>query len=190
VWPGQPTHESSHFISRWSVEVDLRGQLSGQVDSFLQHAIRLALRENPHRTNRAIGVLVGCSDYVVRHVREELEAAGEIDWYAARGVSVGGMVTPRSAPPTLLHHMPSSWVYAIGPVGGGLTKIGHTGHVRKRLAALQYHSPVRLTILWQAHGGEKDEVRLHKAFAAQRAWGEWFDLGDDPVRAIKAALEE
>jgi hypothetical protein len=164
----------------------------------LRQLIGLALLENARHSNRAIARLVGCSNHTVQRVRDELEAAGKIAPFVAtggtdskgRGITAGKLVTAKVAPPTLQHHLQSSWVYAIGPVGGGLTKIGRAWHVSGRLASVQRMSPIPLTILWHIQGSTELEARLHATFASKRAWGEWFDLGSDPVRAIKDVLGE
>jgi hypothetical protein len=97
-----------------------------------------------------------------------------------------GALSP--APTSQKYRPPRSWVYAIAPVGGGLTKIGCTVDVPLRLATLQTGSPVPLVVLWRTEGDAVLEAQLHAAFAAKRRQGEWFDLGPDPIAAIKAVL--
>lgn len=77
----------------------------------------------------------------------------------------------------------STFVYAIRPIGGGLTKIGWANHPANRIRDIQAMSPVGLELAGLIHGGIDVEQALHRKYAAKRAHGEWFDLGDmaDPL---------
>ncbi|MEV7342907.1 GIY-YIG nuclease family protein [Streptomyces sp. NPDC093544] len=82
-----------------------------------------------------------------------------------------------------------SVVYLIGSeAAGGMVKIGRTVDVPKRLATFQTASPARLAVLWTTPGGSALEAALHREFAHRRRNGEWFDLGPDPVSAVRDAL--
>lgn len=78
-------------------------------------------------------------------------------------------------------------VYVIGTPGSPLVKIGRTANLEGRIGTLRRMSPVPLHVLGTLGGGHELETALHRHFAAQRAHGEWFDLGDDPFRAVQAA---
>lgn len=85
----------------------------------------------------------------------------------------------------------TNFVYVIGPdpmIPGALVKIGTTGAVHRRLQTFQAGSPVPIAVLWAVPGDNTLEHWLHDLFADKRRHGEWFDLGQDPVRIIKDAL--
>ena len=80
-------------------------------------------------------------------------------------------------------------VYLIGSPASTVVKIGRSFNVARRLRAIQPMSPLSLAVLWTTPGGEALETRLHRAFAAQRQHGEWFDFQqDDPLREITQFL--
>lgn len=79
-------------------------------------------------------------------------------------------------------------VYVIGADASTLVKIGNTVSLPTRLNNLQAGSPVKLRLLQTFPGGEPVERRLHLHFREQRRHGEWFDLGDNPVEAVREAL--
>ncbi|MFH8483578.1 GIY-YIG nuclease family protein [Streptomyces sp. NPDC018055] len=83
--------------------------------------------------------------------------------------------------------MPSS-IYLIGTPGISTVKIGRTVNLSARLAKIQNMCPVPLQILFSAPGGPACEAALHAAFADKRSHGEWFDLEEDPVAAVKSVL--
>jgi hypothetical protein len=68
----------------------------------------------------------------------------------------------------------------------GLTKIGHSSNIEKRLLDLQIASPVPLKLLhyWLIADASNVESALHQRFAAKRKHGEWFDLDDEDITAI------
>ncbi|MFF9594058.1 GIY-YIG nuclease family protein [Streptomyces sp. NPDC014646] len=84
----------------------------------------------------------------------------------------------------------SSFVYVIGPPGSNRVKIGTSNNPEKRLKELQTGNPDRLEVLWSTPGGRELESMLHRAFAAYRVEGEWFDFGGvEPVGAIPHAVQ-
>ncbi|MFD7098315.1 GIY-YIG nuclease family protein [Streptomyces xanthophaeus] len=84
-----------------------------------------------------------------------------------------------------------SYVYVIGSAGSTRVKIGTSVSPDKRLKELQTGNPNRLEVLWQTPGGRELEARLHQAFAAYRAAGEWFDFGDvQPIGLIPASVHQ
>lgn len=80
-------------------------------------------------------------------------------------------------------------VYFVGaaPVSP-LVKIGYTRDLPARFDSLCSGSPVPLTLLAvvPAVRCREAEEALHEMFAAERAHGEWFDLGSDPMAAVMA----
>jgi len=76
-------------------------------------------------------------------------------------------------------------VYLIGSPDSPLVKIGWTDNPERRLRHLQTGSPVPLKILAVFEGGAIVEAKLHCRFAEKRQHGEWFDLGPDPVAAVR-----
>lgn len=81
-------------------------------------------------------------------------------------------------------------VYIIGSSGSPLVKIGRTTNLTQRLAAIQRMSPVPLVVLCTYDGGSAVETAMHRHFKDRRTHGEWFDLGDDPVAATQAAIDD
>lgn len=82
-------------------------------------------------------------------------------------------------------------VYLIGSEGSPIVKIGRSIDVPGRLAAIQYMSPLKLTVLWQTKGGAELEAALHRWFKAQRSHGEWFNFpdGDAPAQVVQAIAD-
>lgn len=82
------------------------------------------------------------------------------------------------------------FVYLIGQDYGvsGLVKIGRSTEPSRRLQEIQNYSPVQLRILWAVRGGSDLETYLHREFAQFRKWGEWFDLGDDPIMKVAEVM--
>lgn len=78
-------------------------------------------------------------------------------------------------------------VYLIGSPGSPLVKIGRSVDVARRLADIQRMSPAPLKVLWQEAGGFEMETALHRRFHQQRAHGEWFNLGADPIALVTEA---
>lgn len=81
----------------------------------------------------------------------------------------------------------SGLVYFIASSDGHV-KIGHTrGSIKRRLAALQTASPVRLTLLAASPGSFRLERQLHALFQGQRVLGEWFKRSDHLDAIIELA---
>lgn len=76
-------------------------------------------------------------------------------------------------------------VYLIGSPDSPLVKIGWSDNPERRLRDLQAGSPVPLQLLAVFDGGHVIEAELHCRFADRRMHGEWFDLGPDPVEAVR-----
>lgn len=76
-------------------------------------------------------------------------------------------------------------VYLIGSPDSPLVKIGWSDNPERRLRDLQAGSPVLLQLLAVFEGGHLIEAELHRRFAGKRMHGEWFDLGPDPVGAVR-----
>lgn len=74
----------------------------------------------------------------------------------------------------------------------GLFKIGSARNVPHRVRMLQTGSAERLelvlTIPTKQHTHNALERRLHKRLASQRAHGEWFNLTDQDVEALRALI--
>jgi hypothetical protein len=83
----------------------------------------------------------------------------------------------------------SEVVYALGTQGSNTVKIGRTVNLEKRFASIQTMSPVPLVVLWTHPGGSDLESKLHQFFEEIRSHGEWFVFTEDPVAAIKSAVE-
>ncbi|MFC8201731.1 GIY-YIG nuclease family protein [Streptomyces sp. NPDC057298] len=79
-------------------------------------------------------------------------------------------------------------VYVIGSPGRHTVKIGYSKNPEKRLWFLQVGSPVELFVLATFEGGRDLEEALHHYFRACHIRGEWFNLGNDPVEAVHAAV--
>lgn len=78
------------------------------------------------------------------------------------------------------------WVYFIYAEAADAVKIGFTGvSVETRMAAIQMHCPVKLTIIGKISGAKHLEDLLHRKFDRHRLHGEWFRL-DDEIKAFIA----
>lgn len=85
----------------------------------------------------------------------------------------------------------TEYVYLIGSEGSPIVKIGRSIDVPGRLTAIQFMSPLKLTVLWQTEGGAELESALHRWFKACRSHGEWFDFPDgDAVAQVIQAIAE
>ncbi|MFJ8469629.1 GIY-YIG nuclease family protein [Streptomyces swartbergensis] len=82
----------------------------------------------------------------------------------------------------------SGQVYVIGSPGSRIVKIGYSNAPEKRLWFLQVGSPVELSLLARFEGSQDLEAALHRYFGARHVRGEWFDLGANPVEAVRAAV--
>lgn len=66
-------------------------------------------------------------------------------------------------------------LYIIGGTSGPV-KIGYTTDLSKRFAAIQAHSPIKLSVLASVDGrGSELETIYHHRFAEHRLHGEWFE---------------
>ncbi len=80
-------------------------------------------------------------------------------------------------------------IYFAQADGTDLVKIGCTaGDPTKRLRELQTGCPQPLKLIAAVDGGEADEARWHRDFAADRVNGEWFRLTIPLLLAILAAV--
>lgn len=80
-------------------------------------------------------------------------------------------------------------IYFIGSGKTGPVKIGFTSRrdgVQDRLSSLQTGNPEELSVLAVIEGSQKGESQIHKALAANRLKGEWFER--EPALAILTAL--
>lgn len=69
---------------------------------------------------------------------------------------------------------------------GKYFKIGYTdGAVEARVASLQTGNANRLVLVFQVEGCRVLEKKLHTDFQAKRVSGEWFDLSNSDLRAIR-----
>ncbi|MFF7189663.1 GIY-YIG nuclease family protein [Streptomyces sp. NPDC008222] len=79
-------------------------------------------------------------------------------------------------------------VYVVGSPGSRIVKIGRSAAPEKRLWSLQVGSSVPLVLLATFEGGRDLEEALHQYFGAYRKHGEWFELGLNPVKDVRAAV--
>ncbi|MGW1615192.1 GIY-YIG nuclease family protein [Streptomyces sp. NPDC002285] len=82
----------------------------------------------------------------------------------------------------------SGQVYVIGSAASRIVKIGYSNAPEERLWFLQVGSPVELSLLASFEGSQDLEAALHRYFDASHVRGEWFDLGANPVEAVRAAV--
>lgn len=74
-------------------------------------------------------------------------------------------------------------VYFIRNERTGLTKVGHSANVRRRVASFRTASSDRLTLLRALLGGPDLEFALHRQFRELHERGEWFRLTDEHISA-------
>ena len=72
-----------------------------------------------------------------------------------------------------------------GPVKIGTISGNNAASVSHRLMALQGGNPTKLRIIGFCHGGEKEEIMLHKEMRRYRISGEWFALRGELIELIK-----
>lgn len=72
----------------------------------------------------------------------------------------------------------------------GLYKLGRAQCPERRLKELQYHSPVRLTLVYslRCQDAVKAEYILHKVFKEKRSHGEWFALDPEDITFLVSRL--
>lgn len=78
----------------------------------------------------------------------------------------------------------SGLVYCIQAVNGGPIKIGASENPDKRLKELQTGHPHSLAIIGTFPGGYRLEGQLHRYFADERTYGEWFDVSLPEIEAV------
>lgn len=66
----------------------------------------------------------------------------------------------------------------------GLVKIGYTTDLTKRLSAIGTGAGVQPQVLRIVEGGRPTERWLHKRFAKQRVYGEWFQFHPDMIAVV------
>ncbi|WP_093803999.1 GIY-YIG nuclease family protein [Streptomyces sp. Wb2n-11] len=84
------------------------------------------------------------------------------------------------------------FVYLVGIVPGPpipYVKIGYARDVWSRLGELQCGNPFELRVLSFLPGGREVEGSIHCALAAHRVRGEWFNLGNDPLKMFMDAYQ-
>ena len=82
------------------------------------------------------------------------------------------------------------FVYLVGIVASPqmpYVKIGYANDVWGRLSELQCGNPFELRVLSFLPGGQETEGAIHVALASNRVRGEWFNLGDDPLKVFTDA---
>ncbi len=92
----------------------------------------------------------------------------------------------RNLPPAKQSRKPTpGFVYVIK--GDQRYKIGRTKNPKQRLKPMGAHAPFPLHVLMviPSDDMEATEDALHERFAAQRIRGEWFDLSDHDLAAIR-----
>lgn len=79
-------------------------------------------------------------------------------------------------PPTVdLHPASREWVYFVeADLPEPIVKIGRAANLKKRLITLQANSPVQLKLIGAGNCPTGSEQLLHRAFAEERLFGEWF----------------
>jgi DNA-binding CsgD family transcriptional regulator len=70
--------------------------------------------------------------------------------------------------------------------GTGPIKIGMSSQVERRIKQLEIDHKVKLTVLAQAEGGFRDELRMHHMLADHRLEGEWFA----PSAAVLSVIDQ
>jgi hypothetical protein len=70
---------------------------------------------------------------------------------------------------------------------GDFIKIGKaTGSPKNRIASLQTGCPYPITLIGFIHGGISEEFALHRRFAADHAYGEWFHAKQSIIDFIES----
>lgn len=90
---------------------------------------------------------------------------------------------PRAKPATR-----AGVIYFIKP-DDGPCKIGFTTNLERRFTTIQAQSPLPLTIIHTFAGTLADEAGLHERFKDRRLHGEWFDLTDEDIEALKREFD-
>jgi T5orf172 domain len=77
-------------------------------------------------------------------------------------------------------------VYFIQAIDGGRIKVGTTRQLKARLWSLSKEVGTKLRVLAVVKGHYPEEKSIHDRFAHLRAFGEWFEPGDDLMAFIAA----
>lgn len=80
-----------------------------------------------------------------------------------------------------------SFVYVI-QAENGMLKIGQSSEPFKRIRSINLHSPVRCRIVAILKGLKKNELLLHRRFAAARAHHEWFRCEGEVAEFLDAVF--
>ena len=85
----------------------------------------------------------------------------------------------------------SGYIYLI-QAANGLTKIGKSADVHKRLNQIKANSPVDVKLIYSkfVKDADAEEKWLHKLYSGQRIRGEWFRLDDLDVADIRESLQD
>lgn len=83
-----------------------------------------------------------------------------------------------------------SVVYFLQSEDGGPIKIGRSDDVAKRILQMQMARPDKLVLLAAVPGEYADETRIHRAFAAERVYGEWFAASPGLVQLAGIAARD
>lgn len=80
------------------------------------------------------------------------------------------------------------YIYFLQRAEGGHVKIGRTRNMQRRLRFFARKLPFKVEPIhvFRSYNYEAIERALHLEYARFRLHGEWFDLGDDVLNAIKA----
>lgn len=203
---GRPPHMSAHDVS-WALNYqDLPSGCSigrpSNVKLVFLTLVYLADPDAPFPTLDAITSASHLSRHVVRRAIRALRDYGVPEVLVERGVcgrefasgwttAARWPATKQLAPRQRTPNRPGEVVYLVGSRDCSLVKIGWTTGLTKRLRDIQSMSPLPLTVLWTTPGSRETEARLHAAFAAYRAHGEWFDFGTaDPIELIDTEMAD
>lgn len=77
-----------------------------------------------------------------------------------------------------------SRVYALYSERSGLTKIGTSKRLLKRISEIERGCGEKLTLVLDVSGNSKVEAELHSKYAIFRREGEWFSLGKDRLSEL------
>ena len=81
-----------------------------------------------------------------------------------------------------------TYVYLMQDTTNNYYKIGHSKNPQYREKTLQSEKPTIELLLFYA-GSCEDEIRLHERFKEKRIRGEWFNINEEDIQAIKDYFE-
>lgn len=81
-----------------------------------------------------------------------------------------------------------SYVYALHAEDTGLTKIGFTTRLSKRISEIKNMSGAKLRLIGKSEGDKALESELHRRYESYRAHGEWFSLRDSQITELRNIL--